>query len=30
VVIGMGPLLRRGGVLERLQAMHVAIESPAE
>jgi hypothetical protein len=30
VVIGMGPLLRRGGVLERLQALHVAIESPAE
>jgi hypothetical protein len=29
-VIGMGPLLRRGGVLERLQALHVAIESPAE
>lgn len=30
VVIGMGPLLRRGGVLERLQALHLAIESPAE
>ncbi len=30
VVIGMGPLLRRGGVLERLQALHVTIESPAE
>jgi hypothetical protein len=29
-VIGMGPLLRRGGVLERLQALHVTIESPAE
>ena len=30
VVIGMGPLLRRGGVLERLEALHVTIERPAE
>ncbi|HEY0267316.1 MAG TPA: TraB/GumN family protein [Rhizomicrobium sp.] len=30
VVVGMRPLLKRGGVLERLQAMHVAIEAPAE
>jgi hypothetical protein len=30
VVVNMGPLLRRGGVLERLQALPVAIESPAE
>ena len=30
VVIGMGPLLRKGGVLERLQARHIAIEGPAE
>jgi uncharacterized protein YbaP (TraB family) len=30
VVIGMGPLLRKGGVLERLQAQHIAIEGPAE
>jgi hypothetical protein len=29
-VIGMRPLLKRGGVLERLGAMHVAIEAPAE
>jgi len=29
-VIDIGPLLRRGGVLERLQALHVAIEGPAE
>jgi uncharacterized protein YbaP (TraB family) len=30
VVIGMGPLLRKGGVLERLNAEHIAIEGPAE
>ena len=30
VVIGMGPLLRKGGVLERLQGRHFAIEGPAE
>jgi uncharacterized protein YbaP (TraB family) len=30
VVIGVGPLLRRGGVLERLEASHVTIERPAE
>jgi hypothetical protein len=29
-VIDIGPLLRRGGVLERLKALHVAIEGPAE
>jgi len=29
-VIDIGPLLRRGGVLERLQARNVAIEGPAE
>ena len=29
-VIDIGPLLRRGGVLERLEALHVAIEGPAE
>jgi hypothetical protein len=29
-VVNMGPLLRRGGVLEKLQALHVTIESPAE
>jgi hypothetical protein len=29
-VIDMGPLLRRNGVLDRLEAMHVAIEGPAE
>ncbi len=28
-VIDIGPLLRRDGVLERLEAMHVAIEGPA-
>jgi hypothetical protein len=30
VVISMGPLLRKGGVLERLQGQHIAIEGPAE
>jgi uncharacterized protein YbaP (TraB family) len=30
VVISMGPLLRKDGVLERLQAKHIAIEGPAE
>jgi uncharacterized protein YbaP (TraB family) len=30
VVIGIGPLLRRGGVLERLQGLHIAMEGPAE
>ena len=30
VVIGVGPLLRKGGVLEQLQARHIAIEGPAE
>jgi hypothetical protein len=29
-VIDIGPLLRRGGVLERLETLHVAIEGPAE
>jgi hypothetical protein len=29
-VIDIGPLLRRGGVLERLAALNVAIEGPAE
>lgn len=29
-VIDIGPLLRRGGVLERLEALHVAVEGPAE
>jgi len=29
-VIDIGPLLRRGGVLERLKALNVAIEGPAE
>ena len=29
-VIDIGPLLRRNGVLERLQALHVAIEGPAD
>ena len=28
-VIDMGPLLRRNGVLDRLEALHVAIEGPA-
>jgi hypothetical protein len=30
VVINMGPLLRKNGVLERLTAKHVTIEAPAE
>lgn len=30
VVIGMDPLLRKGGVLERLQGLHIAIEGPVE
>lgn len=30
VVIGMGQLLRKGGVLDQLESRHVAIESPAE
>ena len=30
VVINMGPLLRKGGVLERLEAKHIQIEAPAE
>ena len=29
-VIDISPLLRQGGVLERLEALHVAIEGPAE
>jgi hypothetical protein len=29
-VIGMGPLLRKDGVLARLEARHIAIEGPAE
>jgi hypothetical protein len=29
-VIDVGPLLRRGGVLERLETLNVAIEGPAE
>jgi hypothetical protein len=28
-VVNMGPLLRKGGVLEQLEARHVAIEGPA-
>jgi hypothetical protein len=30
VVINMGPLLRKNGVLERLTAKHIAVEAPAE
>jgi hypothetical protein len=30
VVIDIGPLLRKDGVLERLEAMHITIEGPAE
>lgn len=30
VVINMGPLLRKNGVLERLTAKHITIEAPAE
>ena len=30
VVIGMGPLLRRGGVLEQLEARHLTVEGPAD
>jgi uncharacterized protein YbaP (TraB family) len=30
VVIGMGPLLRKNGVLEQLEGQHLAIEGPAE
>ena len=30
VVINMGPLLRKNGVLERLTARHITIEAPAE
>jgi hypothetical protein len=30
VVTHMGPLLRKNGVLERLQAKGIAIEAPAE
>lgn len=30
VVINMGPLLRKNGVLERLTARHIQIEAPAE
>ena len=30
VVIHMGPLLRKGGVLERLQALGIDMEHPAE
>jgi len=29
-VIDIGPLLRKNGVLERLEALHVTIEGPAE
>ena len=29
-VIDIGPLLRRNGVLERLEALHVAVEGPVE
>ena len=29
VEVQIGPLLRRGGVLQRLEAQHVAIEGPA-
>ena len=29
-VVGMGPLLRKGGVLAQLQARHVTIEGPAD
>jgi len=28
--VNMGPLLRKGGVLEQLKARHMAIEGPAE
>ena len=30
VVMGMGPLLRQGGVLDQLQAQHTTIEGPRE
>ena len=30
VLISMGPLLRKGGVLEQLEARHLTIEGPAE
>lgn len=30
VVIAMGPLLRKGGVLDQLEARHMTIEGPAE
>jgi uncharacterized protein YbaP (TraB family) len=30
VLVGMGPLLRKDGVLERLEAQHLTIEGPAE
>jgi len=29
-VVNMGPLLRKGGVLEQLEARHIAIEGPAD
>jgi hypothetical protein len=29
-VIDIGPLLRKNGVLERLEALHITIEGPAE
>jgi len=30
VVMGIGPLLRKGGVLEQLEARHMTVEGPAE
>ena len=30
VVLGLGLLLRKGGVLEQLKARHITIEAPAE
>jgi hypothetical protein len=29
-IVNLGPLLRKGGVLEKLAAMGVAIQAPAE
>ena len=29
MVVGIGPLLRTGGILQRLQALHIAVEGPA-
>ena len=30
VVVNVGPLLRKGGVLEKLEAQHIAVEGPAD